>query len=64
MAVVALACGQEIGVDVEQICDPVPDPAAIRPHCSPRELAGMGNPREAGTWLLHSTGFGPVKKPC
>ena len=39
VAVVAIACGREVGVDVELICDPVPEPSAIRPYCSQCELA-------------------------
>lgn len=39
IAVVAIACGQEVGVDVELICDPVPELGAIRSYCSRRELA-------------------------
>jgi 4'-phosphopantetheinyl transferase len=39
VAVVAVAVSREVGIDVELIRDPVPEPDAIRTYCSRRELA-------------------------
>ena len=70
IAVVAIACGQEVGVDVELICDPVPKPGAIRSYCSRRELAeidALAGPDQAAMFyriwtrkeaLLKATGEG------